>query len=527
MNVFSIIRGWWFTLLFLSFGHIATYSQNRVLFIEIRGLTYELLERGDNPNLKYLIESGTLLSLPCTNSSEADRLAGNTAMTEMVGKMVRFADCLKSNGKNSLFLATSATTDTLIGIDPSKKKLFRTNEQLVKDFINTEDLASKSFYYLNFRPYTAPTDGNADSYFRFRMAYYEIVDSLLGVLFKSLQERELWQSTRVYISTMVPQSRNLESTYSPLFILDSKIPHVNAPNLVISRNDLFSMVSNHNGCSNPEDSDILESLVHRISTSDTLPHLVARPDVFKFIPTNTYGVEIEMVTDQNNPIYFTIDGTDPMLFGNLYSEPLRFKNPGLVKIKAVAKHGMEYSRIIEDSIRLMPDIQLISVKPLPSPKYVFDGASELVDHDTATTSFMEPKYLGWQGQDVEILFNFGNKRKFSEVDVSTLQDYVSWIFAPIKVELFVGNDLVNLTSLGTVNFQNNPEQNLEKVHFNFKIEPSQLQKLGTQFISKKKKQKRLSVRYLKVKVTVLENAPEWFKIPGAQVWLFIDEISIK
>ncbi|MBK7739373.1 MAG: hypothetical protein IPI42_02055 [Saprospiraceae bacterium] len=174
------------------------------------------------------------------------------------------------------------------------------------------------------------------------------------------------------------------------------------------------------------------------------------------------------------------------------------------------------------------NITSIELDPEPDAKYFYDGTDELIDGDTAGLSYSEEKWLGFQGTDVDMLFNFGSKREIRSVDLSALQDYYSWIFLPVRVTFFAGNDRNHLVEIGTISHAvDRNDVTIRKLHYSVIMHDALLKSLGGSIVKKKKGKRSLYVKYLRIKVEAQKVAPEWFSLPGAQVWFFTDEVRIE
>lgn len=132
-------------------------------------------------------------------------------------------------------------------------------------------------------------------------------------------------------------------------------------------------------------------------------------------------------------MYYTIDGSDPRTRGLEYKSPITIREAGTYTIKAAANKNGVWSPVTQEKTSLRFNITSIELDPEPDAKYFYDGTDELIDGDTAGLSYSEEKWLGFQGTDVDMLFNFGSKREIRSVDLSALQDYYSWIFLPVRV----------------------------------------------------------------------------------------------
>jgi hypothetical protein len=118
-------------------------------------------------------------------------------------------------------------------------------------------------------------------------------------------------------------------------------------------------------------------------------------------------------------------------------------------------------------------------------------------------------WLGFQGNDMELLFDFGEPEKFSNVETNFFLDLVSWIFLPLQVKIEVSDD--NLTfrevylqdiAVPVRNFGQKP------VHFAFDFPET-------------------SARYMKITAISRKTCPDWHRGAGQPAWIFIDEVVVE
>jgi len=143
----------------------------------------------------------------------------------------------------------------------------------------------------------------------------------------------------------------------------------------------------------------------------------------------------------------------------------------------------------------------------PSPKYPVGGAKALNDGLFGPLSF-KTNWLGFHGNDMIAVADFGKPVEFSHVEMNFLKDHVSWIFLPKEVEIQVSNDGKHFTTVADTTYQEKEEWNHpHSVLFEFNFKP-------------------VTARYLKVKVTSLKTCPKWHNGYGMPSWIFVDEIIV-
>lgn len=502
-----------------------------VLIIEIRGMTYEMMERAYTPNIKYLIKNGFLGSMKYRNPEETT--TGNIgSVRRKIGTMARCLDSMK-------VCQTSLNTvgvfnETIRGPFSRLRKNYRSNESMVKDFINNNNGTNVRFSMLSFRTFT-PKQNYVDAE---QIRELSTIDSLIGVVFKSYQEKVKWEQTTVFVVTDGIAAHQYQETElyknTPIVIKGPTIPVYQNVEELVTYDDILSLANQiiQIPCEDkyiPPPENFLSKISRGGEASDIKTYFVSRPDIHVHPIPSKNSLKIEVLDDnENSVIYYTIDNSDPRTRGIEYKSPITLKEAGSYVIKAAANKNGVWSPVTQEKASLRFDIAGIELDPMPDAKYFYDGTDELIDGDTASLNFMDDKYLGFQGTDVSILFNFGSKREIRDVDLSALQDHLSWIFLPVKVTFLAGNDRNHLVELGSVSHitDKNDAKN-EKFHYSVTMDDGLLKSIAQSMVKKKKGKRTLYVKYLQIKVNAQKVAPDWFSLPGAQVWFFTDEVRIE
>lgn len=507
----------------------SVHDETKVLILEVRGLTFEMLERAYTPNINYLIANGMLTTM---EQREVASLAIGQRRTGsgVRGKIGRLANCLDSTYsiKSSLY-TTGISSDTIIGYFSQRRKNFRSNESMIKDFVNSGNASNVRFSFISFR-----TIGSVNGFVdREQINSLTTIDSLIGIVFKSYQEKLKWDKTSVVLLTDGTASHHYRQddpySFTPLIVTGNGIPKFVNLEQSYSSDDVLDLALQLMGV----ECEILTAdytSTKQFTRTDEKSNIffLPRPDILisRFANKNQYGMDLS--TDiEDVTLFYTINGSDPRTSGIQYRGQVLFKDPGVYPIRAVALKNGHFSVVTEHVIKLRDGIYSVDVYPLPDPKYTWDGVDELIDEDTANVDFAVDKWLGFQGQDVTIEFNFGDKRVISGVDLTALQDFQSWIFFPVKVTAYIGNDKNNMVEAGSVSYEVSPNDNQKmRRHFNIGFTQHFINSLGSQYIKKQNRSKYLNVRYLTLKIENIKTAPDWFSLPGAQTWFFTDEVRV-
>ena len=136
--------------------------------------------------------------------------------------------------------------------------------------------------------------------------------------------------------------------------------------------------------------------------------------------------------------------------------------------------------------------------------------STLVDGKSASPDRSDKEYLGFINHDCQVLFQFNNPEKLSQLTVSFLEDAERGVFAPRLLEVWGGENKNNLTKLGSV------VSVLPK-----KVTPSTKNIIKVNFPPR-------SVRFVRLTAKNVKTLPAWHPEPKTtKPSIFIDEVSLE
>lgn len=215
----------------------------------------------------------------------------------------------------------------------------------------------------------------------------------------------------------------------------------------------------------------------------------------------------QKTTTPANKIYYTLDGSTPApTHGTLYTGPIAIDQD--ITIKAIAYNEQTGASDVAEAnyIRFVKD-KSIQYFTQPSPQYSEGGEDGLIDHMRGKENW---RIGGWQGfaGSFEGIIDLESVKPVSEVTASCLEDVRAWIFFPSSVEVMISEDGKNYVPFGTVQGIGSVKSEEQKLH-EFTVKGN------------------ANGRYLKVKVNSFGPMPDWHVSPGAQSWLFMDEIIVK
>lgn len=237
-------------------------------------------------------------------------------------------------------------------------------------------------------------------------------------------------------------------------------------------------------------------------TPDILTDNKTNPDKLLF----TQSILIELKgNDPEEAIYYTLDGKEPSVNSKQYTEPIEIEESCVLKIFSV-KEGQVNSPVRSVTIKKTTGASNVSLTHQPSPKYAAHGALSLVDKERGSEQFGDGNWLGFEGNDFEVVIDLGKLKRISRVEVGFLHQAGSWIFFPVKTKISISRDGNNYTEKATL------ETPLDKNRENTIMD------LGFKINAK--------TRYIKINAENIGVCPEWHAGAGGKAWLFVDEVII-
>ncbi|MGR3810732.1 c-type cytochrome domain-containing protein [Jiulongibacter sp. NS-SX5] len=209
----------------------------------------------------------------------------------------------------------------------------------------------------------------------------------------------------------------------------------------------------------------------------------------------------------NVKIVYTTDYTEPdTLSGNVYQEPIVFKDHGHIKARAV-KDGWLASDLVSFSF-FSSVYKALSSKLLTqtNKQYPGKGAQTVIDQKAGDIdNFKDGSWLGFKENNAEILIEPGSEAK--GLTFSYLIDAGSYIMPPVSVELWGGN----------------APESLQKIA---RKTPDQLSGYVTKKAEGISFEFEKDYKYLKIIAKPIRKLPNWHRGRGDKGWVFTDEIYL-
>lgn len=151
-----------------------------------------------------------------------------------------------------------------------------------------------------------------------------------------------------------------------------------------------------------EDTDSILALMDTVSDPDILElfsdYVVNKPIFSEESGTYENYLELELFSYGENKIYYTTDNSDPVLYGELYTEPILYTSPGKYVIRAVCVNEKNiYSDIVVKEYKVFV--------PAPKTPVITPDGGEFSEYTTVTITVPNgcSAYYTWDGSDPNVL----------------------------------------------------------------------------------------------------------------------------
>ena len=225
------------------------------------------------------------------------------------------------------------------------------------------------------------------------------------------------------------------------------------------------------------------------------------------IDTTKNAVVVTLKTIDDSPIYYTTDDTEPTTASPRYKAPVAITKNCTFKAKAIGKRG-DTRTFKEDIAFSKSTAKPITLLQPAHRSYSYAGAITLNDGLKGTRNYRTGRWLGFAGNDFEVLIDLQQTTEISRVSLSTCVEKGDWIFDARGFVISVSDDGEQFTEVYNESLPSMTEENPNSI-YNHTIT---FTPVGT--------------RYVKVKALVEHSIPEWHGAKGYAGFLFVDEVAI-
>jgi hexosaminidase len=218
---------------------------------------------------------------------------------------------------------------------------------------------------------------------------------------------------------------------------------------------------------------------------------------------------IALETEQPGfPVYYTLDGIEPDTTSALYSGPFLLKESATVKA-GIFKHGKLQEQLAEKSFLFHKALgKPATLTSPPNKRYKGKGALTLVDGMTGSTKYNDGYWLGFKGDDLELLIDLEENMPVKLVKIYFYQRQASWIFLPVKVTIELLDEQQQTLASKTMLPQAKADAEGVIIE-NFKAEFAEAQG-----------------QFIRIHGFNRGLCPAWHRGAGQPCWIFADEVIV-
>ena len=233
-----------------------------------------------------------------------------------------------------------------------------------------------------------------------------------------------------------------------------------------------------------------------------------------------YDVDIAVKSDNSTPsvilsssvknteIRYTTDGSQPNIRSLAYTQPIEIKDFNLIKAVNF-QNNKPLSKTVSQTI--YPHAALGLKYKLTKPaKNTYESGSRGLTNGLRGSEKTYSQWIGFEGNDMEVIFDFEQPFKMRSIDLEFLNKPSSWVFLPDYVIASVSNDGKEWLDIDRADFEHS--RSLEKTY----IKQAKLR--FSEYTRPK--------RYLKIYAKNMGVCPSGHPGEGKAAWLFADELII-
>ncbi len=202
---------------------------------------------------------------------------------------------------------------------------------------------------------------------------------------------------------------------------------------------------------------------------------------------------------------YSVDGKAPSIS---YKGPFQIRATTTVNAQHVDTTGKR-SEVITATFHQLPNDWSVKVLSKVHPQYTAGGPNALVDGLMGDVEWRKGRWQGYQGTDLELIIDLGEKQRIPYLEASFLQDYKAWIVFPKEVTFFASSD---------------GERYKEALHVTQTLPADEHHH---QRITLGGKSEVKKARYIKIYVKNYGTLPPPHPGAGGDAYIFIDEISVR
>jgi len=213
--------------------------------------------------------------------------------------------------------------------------------------------------------------------------------------------------------------------------------------------------------------------------------------------------------EKNIELRCTTDGSAPGIHSAKYSDTLKITESAKIMGQAF-KNKKPYGAA--DSLQFVKHLAMglrPEIKHPCSYKYTAGGDMALTDGVLGSLNFNDGHWQGYEGDDLDVLFDLGQVTEIGNIRLRFLQDPIKWIFLPVEIAVSISEDGKQFSPVKNLTHSvPQDKQNAVKKEFNVNLSGKR-------------------IRYIRIYAQSVAACPDWHPGAGGKAWIFTDEIILE
>ncbi len=222
----------------------------------------------------------------------------------------------------------------------------------------------------------------------------------------------------------------------------------------------------------------------------------------------TNGLNVELSTIDDAPIYYTLNGEEPTTSSTLYEGSFAIKEDAEIKAVAIRENGKN-SKIFHEKVKVSKStFKPIVLLTQPAPNYAFSGPGMLVDGLFGkSANYKTGRWMGFQNEDLIAVIDMLEPTTLSKAEIRNAVVTGDWVFDASEITIASSNnDSVFTTVKSEKYIDANMENRSDVVTHTLTFDP-------------------VTARYFRITVKP-SIIPAWHPGKGNKAFIFVDEIVL-
>ena len=206
-------------------------------------------------------------------------------------------------------------------------------------------------------------------------------------------------------------------------------------------------------------------------------------------------------------IRYTLNGKDPDSSSTLYEKPLQVDSNCVIKVRAIRTGWINSAVQTFPMKKAKYKFAEAHLAKEPDKRYNARLDTTLIDLQEGSENFTDGKYIGYEGEDMDVKLDLGTEEKISKISLGYMINHGSFVVSPKMVEVWGSKTAgAPMKKLGTVITEDSKmRKDAVKAYANCKFAPQTL-------------------RWIEVRAINIGKLPKWHPSKGNKSWIFLDEV---